>query len=131
MTKSERKGCNGQEVAASPSNATRSVTLERELRAAQSEAQAANGRVDEIRQSTERQLNKLRAEGGAGAYEPGPAPSVRPSTRRRGRWRPRLTWLASERAARAALDAIVAELQDSLKRALAWGNSMLVNWRAF
>lgn len=39
--------------------------------------------------------------------------------------------LASERAARAALDAIVAELQDSLKRALAWGNSMLVNWRAF
>jgi len=66
MTKSERKGCNGQEVPASPSNATRSVTLERELRAAQSEAQAANGRVDEIRQSTERQLNKLRAEGEQG-----------------------------------------------------------------
>jgi chromosome segregation ATPase len=92
----------------------RSVTLERALHTAQSEAQAANGRVDEIRQSTERQFNKLQAEGEQARKSQTVAERAAVDAEKRAVAAE--AHLASERAAKAVLDAHVAELQDSLKR---------------
>jgi chromosome segregation ATPase len=92
----------------------KAATLERELHAAQAEAQAANGRVDEIRQATERQITKMQSDldqaraGQADAQHHGSEADKRAvATEAR---------LDGERAAKVALEARMVELKESLKR---------------
>lgn len=92
----------------------KAATLERELHAAQAEAQAADGRVDEIRQATERQLTKMQTDldqaraGQADAQHHGIEAEKRAVAAE--------ARLDGERAAKTALEAQVTELQGAVKR---------------
>lgn len=92
----------------------RAATLERELHAAQAEAQAANGRVDEIRQSSERQAAKLESEiQQAHARQ---ADAERRAIDAEKRAVAAEAHLESERSAKSELDINVAALKQTVKR---------------
>lgn len=92
----------------------KAATLERELHAAQAEAQAANGRVDEIRQATDRQLTKMQAD--LDQSRAGQADAQRRGTEAEKHVVAAEAHLDGERAAKSALEAQVIELQGSVKR---------------
>ncbi len=103
------------ELKASLAAATdKAASMERELHAAQAEAQAANGRVDEIRQATDRQLNKMQTE--LNQARAGQLDAERRAIDADKRAVASEAHLDGERAARTTLDAQVAQLQDGLKR---------------
>lgn len=92
----------------------RAAALEREKLAAQAEAQAANGRVDEIRQATERQLMKMQSDlDGARASQ---VEIERRAIDAEKRLAGADARLEGERSARASLEGQVAELQSAVKR---------------
>jgi len=96
------------------STSEKAATLERELHAAQADAQAANGRVDEIRQATERQLAKMQAE--LDQERVGLAEAQLGRVEAEKRAVAAEAHLEGERAARAHLEAQCRELQGDVKR---------------
>jgi len=94
--------------------ADKSATLERELHTAQAEAQAADGRVDEIRQATGRQLAKMQDE--LDQARAGQADAQHRAAEAEKRAVAADAHLDGERAAKASLEAQVAGLQGAVKR---------------
>lgn len=92
----------------------RAATLERALHAAQAEAQAANGRVDEIRQASERQAARVDAELQAARSAQNDAQRQAVDAEKRAIAAE--AHLESERAAKGAVDARAGELQETVKR---------------
>lgn len=92
----------------------KSAGLERDMHAAQAEAQAANGRVDEIRQATERQLAKLQED--LAQARAGQAEAQRAGVEAEKRAVAAEARLDSERSAKMALDAQLLELHTTAKR---------------
>jgi len=121
---SERDSMTGQlaertaevvELKAALTTATdKAAGLERDLHAAQSQAQAAEGRVDEIRQATDRQVTKMQTDvdqARAGLLE-----AQRHATDAEKEAVGALAHLDGERAAKAVLEAQVGELQATVRR---------------
>jgi len=90
------------------------ATMERELHAAQAEAQAANGRVDEIRQATDRQLTKMQAE--LDQARAGQVDAEHRVVEADKRAVASEAHLDGERSAKAALETQVGDLQGAVKR---------------
>jgi len=90
------------------------VTMDRELHTARSKVQAANGRVDEMRQATERQLSKMQGE--LNQVRTGHTDAERRVSDAEKRCVGAEARLEGERAAKAAIESNLAELQVTVKR---------------
>lgn len=92
----------------------KSAALERDMHTAQGEAQAANGRVDEIRQASERQVTKLQED--LAAARAGQNEAQRAGVEAEKRAVAAEARLEGERLGRAALEAQLVELNATTKR---------------